>query len=522
MYKILFVEDEDIIRTGLKKIIADAGISFESIFEANCGKDALEIIKKHSPEIVITDIKMPKMDGIELIRQCRNSGLTQSFIIVSGYGEFEYAKKAIAFGVTNYLLKPIKKMELIHSINSIISKLDRNGEQEKKINDLQKESVNQVLKGKYKPEEIPSILKNVDLEFHGKSFMVLSYYYKNEMDKPIQDKVCEMLYSKIKKPYEPIISYTFSYNYTVILIKIEDDIEWKTDSLLNSLKTTILETGRILNLNLYAGVSNISKDISQMHNLVLQSENALDYRLFYYERKLFFYKDIPKTDPSVHIPDVYSDALLNAIAHGKINETIVSIDNLFRFLLKMEDLTPHLIISTFEELLHGARKAILKNRDNNSENISNNGLYHSESIRNIYRSSDSINNLVTNMKEAFLRAGRNSLNDKAGHSSNVIDNALKYIEENYNKDLSVDQVSDYICMNPNYFSSLFKAKTGYSITNYLQKIRIEKAKQLLYDPKNKIFEIAEMVGFVNNKYFFKIFKKETGITPCEYRDNRKA
>ena len=518
MYKILFVEDEDIIRTGLKKIATDAGINFEAIFEANCGKDALEIIKEYSPEIVVTDIKMPKMDGIELIRQCRNLGLDISFIIVSGYGEFAYAQKAISFGVTEYLLKPIKKMELVDSVNSIISKLDSDKEKRKKINDLQKESVNQILKGKYKPDEINAILNNVDLEFLNKSFMVLSYYYKHEIDKLIHDTVGKMVYSEIQKPFEPIISHTFPYKYTIILIKIDDNIELEIDSLLNNLETKILEIGRTLNLNLYAGLSNISNDISQIHNLVLQSENALDYRLFYYERKLFYYKDTLKANPLVHIPDVYSEDVLNAVAHGKISETIDSIDNLFRFLLKIEHLTPHLIISTFEELLHGVGKVISKNTVSNLENISNTGILHSESVLFIYRSSDSINNLVTKIKEAFLSAARNSLNDKAGHCSNAIDSALKYIEENYKKDLSVDKVSNYICMNPNYFSSLFKSKTGYSFTNYLQKIRVEKSKQLLSDPKNRIFEIAEMVGFVNSKYFFKIFKKETGLTPGEYRD----
>ncbi|MDF2986313.1 MAG: hypothetical protein K0R50_1823 [Eubacterium sp.] len=520
MYKILFVEDEDIIRAGLKKIVADAGFRFEAVFEANCGKTALEIIKKHSPEIVIADIKMPKMDGLELIRHCRNLGLSLSFIIVSGYGEFEYAQKAITFGVTNYLLKPVKKIELINSISRVIFNLDSTEEQKKRIDVLQKESVRQVLKGKYKPGEIPPVLKSVGLEFFDKSLAVLSYYYKCESDNLIQDKVCSMVCSEIQKPLEPVFSYTFPYNYTVILIKIDKAFEFKTDSLINYLKAKILETGRALNINLYGGLSDISGDVSQIHNLVLQSESALDYRMFYYESKFFCCKYIPQVNPAVHIPDVYSDALLNAVAHGKINETILSVDNLFRFLLKIEKLTPHIIISHFEELLHRAEKIIMKNTGNIMQSAAGRDSYHSQKIEDVYRSSDSINNLVTNIKEIFLSAGRNSLHDKPGHGSSVVDNALKYIEENYMLDLSVDQVSDYISMNPNYFSSLFKAKTGCSITNYLQKIRIEKAKQLLADPKNRIFEIAERVGFVNNKYFFKIFKKETGMTPGEYRDDR--
>ncbi len=517
MYKILFVEDEDIIRTGLKKIVSDAGIKFEATFEASCGKDALEIIKKHRPEIVVTDIIMPKMDGIELISQCRDLGLNISFIIISGYGEFAYAQKAIAFGVTNYLLKPTKKMELIDTINGIISKLNSDKEKQEKINELQQESIKQILKGKYKPEEAHAIFNNVGLEFLKKSFIVLSYCM-HETDNAMHEMVRKMVYSEVRKPFEPIISHTFPYKYTIILFTIDDPADLEIDRLLNHLETKILNIGRTLNLNLYAGISNISNDISQIHNLVLQSENALDYRLFYYQRKLFYYNDLLKANSLVHIPDIYSEAVINAAAHGKISETIDSIDNLFRFLLKIEYLTPHFIISTFEELLHEVKKAIIKNTDSNLENTSDNGMQNIESIINIYRSSYSINNLAAKIKEAFLSAARNPANGRTGYFSNAIDCALKYIEENYKKDLSVDRVSNYICMSPNYFSSLFKSKTGCSFTSYLQKIRVEKSKQLLSDPKNKIFEIAEMVGFVNNKYFFKIFKKETGLTPGEYRN----
>lgn len=505
MYSILIVEDDNNIRKGLAKIISKMDLPIENYYQAENGKDAINSIDLYNPQIIITDIKMPLMNGLDLVEHIKKTGSNAKFVILSGYSEFSYAQRAISCNVSEYLLKPVKKDKLYNTLAKLIEQLKQE-EQEwsqrlenaKKIKQYHNVILKEIMEGYHKHNDINFIISNADISFPKEGFTVLCIHYRsmNELILDFIDRNADCL--------NMCYRYMSNHNNIICLLNLDQEEYPIIISLIKEYISTFnYECIEIV----YSGVSEWSNSTANLTEMVNHARDALDYRLLDYSTPIFLYSDIKGNIILKPTLNTYYEEVLNSLYNKNPQELYISIDHLFDFLLKLNPVTPALIKTSIENLMHyylpPDKKRLLVNYMN---------------IEDLYQSSDSLIDFRINVKQLFKNICKFENDSYDKKYTNKITAAIKFIEENYIKNLSLEEVARYINMNSSYFSNIFKKETGMYFSDFIQKIRVEKSKSFLIHPQLKIYEIAEKVGFTDEKYYFKIFKKLTGITPTQYRN----
>ena len=484
-------------------------LPIEDIYSAGNGAEALALLETAHPHIVITDIKMPLMDGLDFIARIKESGAGAKIIILSGYGEFSYAQRAISLNVSEYLLKPIKKDKLCGILVKVMDEIRRDRQEsemkannDKKIREYYLTLLKEILEGYENSNDIDYIFSSAGLVPKKAGFAVYSIYRGsgNGRRKDFPDN----------PPARPdiLFRYTNRYNHRICLANIEAD-EYDTVCLLLKEKLSAFAAER--KADIYAGISEWKNSASGLSELVRQAEKALDFRMFKASPQVFRYEEIKMRARQKPVLNVYYEEMQNAANQCDMHGMDKAADRMFDFLLSFPELTPGL----FKNSIAGYILYFMPPDRQNLiiESINN--------IEDIYQLSDNMIGFRIRIKEMLHKLSmerKGEAADSRKQYGGKINAAIKYIEENYDKNLYLESVANHINMNTSYFSNSFKKTTGMYFSDYLQKIRIEKAKALLMQPRYKIYEVAENTGFLDEKYFFKVFKKLTGVTPTQYRN----
>ncbi|KAF1299495.1 hypothetical protein BAU15_02305 [Enterococcus sp. JM4C] len=469
MKKVLVVDDEQAIREGLTYLIDWASYGYEIIGTAKNGKEGLQLIGEKSPDLVITDIKMPQLNGLDMIKEAKKLGHSVQAIALSGYSEFEYAKKAIQLDFFSYLLKPIDEEELIDS-------LERLNQQEESVHtvSLQHQLVNKL--------------------FGNDAIPLTGYQWVNclRTRQPLEEKVL----TKIKKMQVEIISLShYGYTYQVLLCTQPEAPQTIIKKLMKS-GQEVIATGWIeANQNLgvlYSEINYLSrltflfpnqyispgrfsreKPTEYSHQEVLQQltksvvtaehlkEAFADYATYFYT-KLPFEEDLKwqiNQDYHMIIRQVKAQATVD------IQEFTVTFS------------TEIFEATTFEELLK---------------------RFTSQLTRLSAIVAESLNNI------------------------DIISEILHYVNGNYIENLSLKTIAEKFNYNSAYLGKKFRRETGKSFVNYLEGIRMEKAASLLTTSNLMVYEISEQVGYKNVDYFYKKFRQYYKISPNEYRSQDKV
>ncbi len=506
MYRILIAEDDNTIRKGLAKIIGNMALPVGEILEAEDGRAAMEAVRQQSPDIVITDIRMPHMSGLDFIEQARAINPGIRFVILSGYSEFSYAQRAISFNVSEYLLKPVKKEKLHQTLLKLMDQLAaENAEREqkqkndKKLKDYYSVLLKDILEGYQNASDLDDILANAGIPFRPDGFAIFSFYcragsgFGRELPAELADelKIC--------------FQYVSRYHHIICLANMGSD---EYAAVCPRLKGRLAAAAAAFKAQLYCGVSTWADTASRLTELVREAEKALDYRLLNLADRVYHFSEVRQHTRLKPVLNAYYDELHNAMSSKDLKSLSTAIDRLFDFLQKLSPATPGLFRNPIACYF----------------------LYHMPSdrqdqitawingIEDLYQASDSLFDFKANVKQLFQSICKAEAVDNAGIYNNKIVAAIKYIENNYAKNLSLEDVAGQVNINASYFSNTFKKETGMYFSDFLQKIRIERSKSLLLEPRYKIYEIAESVGFLDEKYFFKVFKKLTGVTPNQYRN----
>lgn len=504
MYRVLIVEDDNLIRNGLVKIIGKMNIPSLSLFEAKDGIQALEMFKETPFDIIITDIKMPHMDGLQLLDNIKAMNTKTKFIILSGYNEFSFAQQAINLNVSEYLLKPVKRDKLYSSLTTLIDQLDKERKameqdtiKEAKIHAYKSMILREVLNGYYKPEAIQSTLNEADIVFCYDGFSVLSIYNNlkhEEADAFIHENV----------DYENIYASSISpHGHYIYLLNINNN---DLNSLYTKLRSRTQSFACKTKSNLYIGISTWTNNINRIFELVNQAEYALDFRIIDTKNFVYEYTNMADGNISPNTLSLYYESITNAVNIKSSKEISINIDSLIEHVIHSYK-TPVFLKDSIDELFICYILPKYKDR-----------LCSKWDIEAIYQSCETLGDFKNKIKHILYGIIKFDNEDEYSNASHKIKSAIKYISSNYNKQLSLEDVANHVNTNTSYFSSIFKKNTGMNFVNYLNKVRIEKSKELLADPKYKIYEIAEIVGFCNEKYYFKVFKSYTGITPSQYRE----
>lgn len=534
MRNLLIVDDEKLIRQGLKARIRYFNLDIGDIYEASDGMEALEIIKEHPINITIADIRMPDMDGLTLIKEAKKIKKNIYFIVLSGYAEFAYAEEAIRLGVKAYLLKPVVNEELQNAFLKIFNEMEVDTKRTR-IFRMEKEKEEYLLE-----KEVNSFLSVTEEKVMDIDYLCRLTGQKSSVKKPVvyfsvirihsnykeaspktedmafksRDK--ELVHFSVKNIFyytetdcnKLIVSSLTDSNYLYAVYWGEEErrLKGEIESCFEKMRAVLEEK---MNIYISQGAGRIE---GKTRRGVEEANEALKQRMIYGDFKLYFYEDrIEKKD--------YSDI------KGQIH-------SLKRYLERKDSQKIKKILEEIfcEERARAYGSSYLKTMWVRIMNMlflfydgkSNKAFYLEHLLEDfqIPKQAESVVELRKKMTNILLDCLKTESISQIS-SRGRIQLAMRYINDHYNEDISINDLARHYEMSPNYFSSIFKQETGQSAINYITQIRMGKAQDFLRNTNDSVVYIAKRVGYEDSQYFFRVFKKYVGVTPLKYREESK-
>lgn len=498
MYKVLVVDDEKIGRDGISFLLKQSSYDFD-ITEAQNGKVALQYIKNNDVDLLFTDIKMPFIDGIELIEIVAKMKPQMKIIILSGYSDFEYAKKAMKMGVSEYLLKPIDPNEFNSSLEKMVNQLESSKKEQLKMkrqNVLLKEHILLSLVNGNSIDHIEKQLDGLSVrDFIGHYFRIMLIEFNRNFYGEVFDFVDQLRNN---------ISIDFDY----INLNLEQSLLFFKEDNEDKLKAVAYQIIRLVAVQYtrrcYIALSNTIKDLSLMNEIERQLEDLVDNKYFYTDKQLYL-MDENLIEISV---DNFDDVIKVLEDDLKLKDTQSLRKDLEGLYLSNAQARGY-TVDYLKFKLSVLVKQIYKNLSYSSERNINEQIalfYHSKDLNEMIQ----ILYLFVDELEKEFHKGKNLVHKE-------IESVKKYIYNHYNEDLSVDQLADYVCLAPSYLSHIFKKETGENLGKFIKRVRMEKAKDMLENSYEKIVTISVAVGYQNVSYFCQSFREYFGISPQKYR-----
>lgn len=479
MYKVLLVDDEYMIPLGLKKVIDWKAEGFEIVATAESANEALSIMESQSINLVITDVTMPEINGLEFIEAAQEEQYEFEFVILSGYQEFSYLKSGMQLGAVNYLMKPVNKQELIDTLRSVKERLDQQSNQKNQQEVYQKTLLTQWL--------------NEDLSEKG------------------EEEIAQLLSS--------------SSQWTVLLIQINrlrtlPLIKWLEDykqylflqrNLGDITLFTIVYTGEYHDLLEFmkkefsgerwrasVGKSNVDTEFIPL-SYQMAKDHLLLHHFYNHEEQVVYSENTQKNNQLI---DMTEFNLLLQNNHIQVAEEYL--DRLFDQIHQLEIQPENVRQIAFLLFTDMQRKLLLLEDEEYTAVI--------EKINRAAHISE-----IKSLLVHYLKKQREQL----FYSENVWQ-AIQMIQDSYEEELSLKEVADQLFINAMYLGQLFKKETKKSFSQYLNHFRIEKAKQLLIETNKNINEISCAIGYNNTTYFSKKFKNVVGMSPKDYRKQEQS
>lgn len=537
MLKVFLVEDESVIREGFRDKIPWEQYGFRLVGDASDGEMALPLIRKMKPDVLITDIKMPFMDGLSLSEIVKEEFPKMKIIIISGYDDFEYARQAITAGVDQYLLKPITRttlrgvlLEMKEKIEQEVEQKDYQTQYRDEVREFEQFSLRRffekILDGNLSAKEIYEEAAAQSLQLTASSYNLLLFTIYEKRESPGKEsrerfirKQEDVFHYFLRHPQ--YILFRLNVNCYGVLVKADQSkMEELIESSLDHFKKTCVPEEAYLEWYVAVG-----EEVERL-SLLSQCYKTVNH---YFACRFMM--------PGLHIlsDDTLSDYLADQGGQNIDNVDFMQMDpEIIRdFLARGEDKEIHDFVESY---LHSIRNA-LKSRMFRSyvvlnirfavvaflESIGAEQKEYLEEIEHavqIIRSEDSeVFAYFVSMLTTAMRI-RDQINSYQG--GKMLKKALDYIDSNYDKDtLSLNLVAEHTGMSANYLSAIFSQNMQKTFVEYVTEKRIEKAKKLLKHTDKTSGEIAKEVGYKDSHYFSFVFKKLQGCSPREYRAEKK-
>lgn len=528
-YRVLIADDEEKIVKLILKLGNWEKLGIEVVATCQDGEESIQAIRRFRPDIVLTDIKMPIYDGLQLIQMTQEEGIQTHFIVLSGYKHFEYAHSAIRLGVVDYLLKPLDQEQLNLALEKACRIIDANSKSEQADREL--EGYHKQDRHKKLCELLLSSVPNVqfpannqecnqlymtDFQFSLYRCLWLSTNLGILLDSS-QSMFLEKMQEIIPKVFDANYRWTAINNTTCVILLLnyppsqKEKVQQRISALYYSLKNQVEIYG---DFTLSIGVSLEKTDIRKIGEAVKESETAEWGRLVLRGVNVLDY-DLLKQLPRFSIRDILPESkeaqLSNAVRlfqreevarlFGQIENTAKNFSN--HYPGDMAQFLRHLVKVIFQNHSDDGIAETLNEIYDELYLHNKAAQYFHDEIRFIYTYTDKL--LSEKLKQIQSQRSR------------PVDEARRYIDANCHTQLSLTMVAEMVHLSPAYFSKLFKNETGIGFSEYLVDIRIKKSRELLLHSDCSIRSIAEQVGYPDEKYFCRLFKKQVGIKPSEYR-----
>lgn len=531
MYRVMLADDEGIVRDSLKMIIEKNFPKECEIEMARTGRDVIELAEIFRPDIVFMDIQMPGINGIDAIREIKKSNQTAEFIVLSAYDKFDYAKEAVNLGVMEYMTKPFDKLSICEVVRRAVERID--SRRKKRSQDLfireKMESVTPIIENgfiyatmfnEYAQEDVENYKNLLGLETdygcmlafvmgddqHGRQ-MINAVGASVRMQKNYQ-KFRELL----KEQWNCVVGAVISNKVPVFLPCARQQVTYEARiDMIDMCRALARRLKKEIDISFRIGIGSIRKLMDSMDS---------------YEEAL---KALDNSTGSVaHVDDLpiqcrYDDEyrldleneLFDRFRNGTLEECGRAAARYFDWMAEnYDDKMDSIRLKTLEFVLFAEHETYL----------SGGMTYHFDEradYLNVVMNTASIRELRSWFIEKFRECNGNMHTKKNEHENSLVQRAKEYINGNYKKDLSLDELSKELDISPYYFSKLFKEETGSNFVEYLTGLRMGRAKEMLKDESLSMKEICTEIGYSDPNYFSRIFKKNVGLTPTEYREREK-
>jgi two-component system response regulator YesN len=535
MFRLVIVDDEPTVRHGLMSYFEWDKYGIEVVGEADDGDVGLEVIESLKPDIVLTDVRMPQMDGIRLSHAIKARFPTMKIVFVSGHDDADYLKSALKVNAVDYIFKPVDRLELAAVVERVVSELKEAEQEWTYIVDMQvkltqsmpllreKFLMSLIRDGIPHPVRIKDRLDFLGLELPSEAVywtivvkiddsdqvvatrterdqQLLSYSILNIIQEIIGKYMQGYAFENRNGEYVGILRMGEEDNQEEMLLVVAEDIR---DSLLKWLKISVT-----------IGVGERISELAALPQSYNQAQEAADHRWYLGKNRIISIDHLEHDNESVYRFDAaQGERIMSVIKssdktalHAELDEVFIPLSQNRRLgFSNGRNVSLQLILLTsrlLQELNMLGPDMEKKERD----------LW--ERIFKQERMAD----LRQIVEEHLLQVCESIEEKRKGKPKNVIERIHTLIEQRYAENLQIGDIAKEVYLSSTYMCLLFKQETGETINEFLTKVRIEKAKELLSDPRNKFYEVCFLVGYSDPSYFSKLFKKYVGLTPSAYRD----
>ncbi len=535
--KVFLVEDEFVIRNGIEKSIKWEENGYEFVGDAGDGEVALPLILKTKPDILITDVKMPFMNGLELSRLVKQELPDTKIIILSGYNEFDYAKEAINLSVTEYLLKPISAAQLLESLDKVRDSLISEREQKELLKKYSEEmgENTEAARVKFFRRLLFGDMSTGDAIEGGQKYgislsagtyciIIFKILPAAESDNPLDNLFdIETGIDRITDSMEDVIAIQKGVEGWAFLLISETPEDM--DVQLEAFKERLLEMMKEYpEAEYFGGIGRKVVRIKELKKSYMDADKAFIGRFSLNSNQIISLDQLRTFEEETELATGFANVehsreiigkFLSNGAQSEIDDFLnLYMEEFTRDALTSEIMRQYLIMDIYITVMAFYEKLGIEDEGFKAR---------AEQIRTRMQKKQSPSELANELKELLLIIVdmRDRLSER--RYSDIIGKAKEVLEETYMQDdISLNSVAEMVGMSPSYFSSIFSKESGKTFVEYLTEIRMEKAKELLMCSSMKTSDIGHSVGYKDSHYFSYIFKKKQGCSPKEYRARKKG
>ncbi|UUZ81322.1 response regulator [Paenibacillus sp. P26] len=505
--RVLIADDETLVRIGIKSSIRWEAGGMEVVGEAADGEEALRLIAERRPDVVILDIKMPRKDGIQVLKEMKEQGIRAKVIILSGFDEFNMVKQAMKLGAVDYFHKPSMNE---HEIEAVLHKLKEELETEQHLGQempaegaLPKETVlRQMLQGntgnagqtKLRESNLYVVLFSI------KKWAQLAQRYAqgpaNFLPNTIRNLLTEPLSKEQEVEFVPLednlyavlVSHSETRSVQAAFTRVNDIVYLISSNLM-----------RFMNIETVFGISELFQSFTDCQKAAGQAKQALELKFYHPNDPIFYYHPV-EDDQAFEQINAFITAMKQGLREERYDEFARNLTEWEQYIRNKECLSERDVKKIYEGLLF-----MMEDREEYLESAGKlDAIEDFEELSLFYHS-------------LFNEKLESMISQKNKEYSPLVRNIVQHIEEHYKENISLKSLGEQFQVSANYISRLFNQEVGKGLFHFINEIRIEKAKELLKDYRYKIYEVSEMVGFNSQVHFAIVFQKYVGMAPKEYR-----
>lgn len=534
-YTVILVDDEEEARQAIIRKLDWEAIGFKVIGFTDNGEDALEMADCLRPDVVMTDIKMPFMDGLTLSKKLKQISQDIKVIVFSGFDEFEYAKEAIKVEVEEYILKPINANELKSVFIRVKGKLDTEIGTKRDIEKLRKHYMESLpimreqliiglLEGRLSKNHAMEMMNSYGLDLDSPYYIVgIIHTYNSPTTTSIHGNSlppAELTALSLKQIVDETLESCLRfksciYLESVVVIGLINSIE-QSNEMIHIMDQLCKSTYRILERNTSAGIGFLCDDLMNISHSYQGAKDAIDYRVLFEPNQAIYIRDVEsQVNLQITWDNQYMANILREIKVGEAANLDKAIDDLIHYIKKSSISIQLYQISILEMITEIFKLGRTYQLD---MNLVFGGNFN---INDTIHRLDSLNSLKQWLQSTCRKVRDSVRRERNDTAKLLVEMAIEYIDKHYHdSELSTQTLCEYLNISATYFSILFKRETGINFVNYLTNVRMEKALKMLNTTEEKAYNIAEKVGYIDPNYFSYVFKKHYGISPTKYRKNR--